>query len=71
MKLSHILASAGLAVAVIAAAPASAQHERVVTHRTTTVTRVHGPLNVLPHHDRKICTTQWRHHQRVRRCHYR
>ena len=36
----------------------------------TTVTRVHGPVKLLPHHNRKICKTRWVHHKRVKKCWY-
>jgi hypothetical protein len=61
MKIIPTLAAAGIALAVIAV-PASAQH--------TTVTKVHGPLKILPHHNHKICKTRWVHHKRVRKCWY-
>lgn len=53
----------GLALAV-SAGPAVAQHT------TTTVTNVHGPLKILPHHKKKICRTRWVHHRHVRKCWY-
>ena len=46
-----------------------AQAETVVT-RHTTVTKVHGPMKLLPHHNRKICKTRWVNHHRVRKCWY-
>ncbi len=68
MKLSHMLA-AGAALAVAATAPVAAQ-TRVTTHTTTTVTKVHGPLHILPHHKNKICKTRWVHHRKVTKCWY-
>lgn len=61
MKLLKMMTPCALALAVIAV-PAGAR---------TTVERVHGPMKVLPHHDKKICTTRWVHHKQVRKCHYR
>jgi hypothetical protein len=43
MKLLQLAAIGGLALATVAS-PAVAQR-----HTTTTVTRVHGPLKILPH----------------------
>jgi hypothetical protein len=63
MKLVHTLALA--AFAATAAVPAMAQH---ATH--TTVERVHGPLKILPHHNRKICKVRWVNHRRVKKCWY-
>jgi hypothetical protein len=64
MKLLTALAIGGIAFAV---APASAQMN---SHTTTTVTRVHGPLKVLPHHKRKICRVTTYHHRRAKKCWY-
>ena len=69
MKLSHMLA-AGAALAVSSAAPVGAE-TRVTHHTTTTVTKVHGPLHILPHHNRKVCRTRWVNHHRVKKCSYR
>ncbi|HEY0316356.1 MAG TPA: hypothetical protein VGC28_08825 [Sphingomonas sp.] len=55
------LTIAGLAVPALA--------DPVVT-RHTTVTRVHGPMKLLPHHKRKLCKTRWVHHKRVKKCWY-
>ena len=63
MKLIQIAAIGGLALAV--ASPAVAQH-----HTTTTVTRVHGPLKILPHHKRKYCRVTTVHHKRTKKCWY-
>ena len=65
MKLFGTFAIAGLALTGVAA-PAAAQH----AHSTTTVTRVHGPLKILPHHKRKICRTTTVHHHRSKKCWY-
>jgi hypothetical protein len=64
MKLMHIAAATGLALATIAS-PAVAQH-----HSTTTVTRVHGPLKILPHHKRKYCRITRSHGHRNKKCWY-
>ena len=61
MKILSLIAAGAVALTG-AAAPVAAQH--------TTVTRVHGPVHLLPHHNRKICTTRYMHHKRVRKCHY-
>ncbi|MBV9839975.1 MAG: hypothetical protein JOY99_00310 [Sphingomonadaceae bacterium] len=66
MKLSHLIATGGIAIAALAM-PASAQRG---AHTETTVTPVHGPLKILPHHNRKICKTRWVHHRRVSKCWY-
>lgn len=58
------------ALALLATTPALAQ-TRVMTHTTTTVTKVHGPMHVLPHHNRKVCKTRWVHHRAVKKCWYR
>ena len=57
MKIFPAIAAASLATVALIA-PASAQHGRT----STTVTRVHGPLKILPHHNKKVCKTrkQWR-----------
>lgn len=65
MRIPLLALAGGLALAALTA-PAAAQHGMV-----TTVTPVHGPLKVLPHHRRKICTTRWHHHRRITSCHYR
>lgn len=68
MKLIGTLAAGGLALAALAS-PAVAQHTRTtVTH--TTVKRVHGPVHILPHHNRKICTYTHLQGKRVKKCHY-
>ena len=54
------------AFAMTAAMPATAQH---VSHGTT-VTKVKGPLKLLPHHKRKYCKTRWVNHRRVKKCWY-
>ncbi len=65
MKLVQMLAVGGLVLA--AASPALAQK---TVQTTTTVTKVHSPLHILPHHNHKICKTR-RHHGRVtRKCYY-
>jgi hypothetical protein len=56
------LAAAQLAV------PAQAADPRMNRH--TTVTQVHGPLKVLPHHKAKYCKKVWKHHKRVKKCWY-
>ena len=58
------------ALALFAVAPAAAQR---VTHTTTTttVTKVRGPMHILPHHNRKICKTRWVHHHAVKKCYFR
>ena len=66
MKLFPALAAGGLALAIVAG-PVAAQR---VTHTTTTVTRVHGPLRVLPHHKRKVCRSRVVNHRRVQKCSY-
>jgi hypothetical protein len=68
MKFLSLLAATGLAATAIAA-PVSAQHVTKTT-TVTTVNKVHGPLKILPHHNRKICRTYIRHGVRDRRCHY-
>ena len=67
MKILSMLI-AGTALAVAATAPAAAQ--RVMTHTTTTVTKVHGPMHILPHHKHKICKTRWVHHKKVQKCYH-
>lgn len=59
MKLAMSLAAAGLALATTA--PASAR---------TTVTRVHGPVRLIPHHKVKVCNITHRHGKRIKKCHY-
>ena len=66
MKLFPAIAAASLAMVTLIA-PASAQHSR--TH--TTVTKVHGPLKILPHHNKKVCKTRWVNHHRTKKCWYR
>ena len=66
MKLFHLIAAGGVALAAVAM-PAVAQPG---SHTETTVTTVHGPLKILPHHNRKICKTRWVHHHRVSKCRY-
>ena len=61
---------AATALMVVATAPVAAQ-TRVTTRTTTTVTKVHGPLHVLPHHNRKVCKTRWVHHRKVQKCFYK
>ena len=63
MKLLATLAAGSLAVIAVAA-PATAQHTRTV------VTKVHGPLKILPHHNRKVCRVTTVHHRKVKKCHY-
>ena len=63
-----ILAATVLALA--GAAPAAAE-TRVTTHSTTSVTKVHGPMHVLPHHNRKVCKARWVHHRKVQKCSYK
>ena len=58
MKLLMSLAAAGLALGAV---PAAAK---------TTVTRVHGPLRLVPHHKVKVCKVTYRHGERRRKCHY-
>ncbi len=65
MKLFPTIVAGGLVVAAMIA-PATAQ----VSHSTTTVTKVHGPLKILPHHNRKICKTRWVNHHRTKKCWY-
>ena len=57
-----------LFAATIAAGFASATQAAPVAR--TTVTKVHGPLKVLPHHGHKYCRTHWAHHHRVKKCWY-
>lgn len=64
------IALGGLALALTAIAPAQAQTRVVHETKTTTVTKVHGPLHILPHHKNKICKTRWVHHHRVQKCYY-
>lgn len=59
MKL--LLSLAAGAMALGATAPAGAR---------TVVTRVHGPLRLLPHHKNKICKITYRHGDRIKKCHY-
>ena len=66
MKLLVTLAASGLALATVAA-PAAAQMN---SHTTTVVTRVHGPVKLLPHHKRKICRYTTYHHHRTKKCWY-
>ncbi|WP_442680813.1 hypothetical protein ACSBM8_06365 [Sphingomonas sp. ASY06-1R] len=66
MKIFPAIAAASLATVALIA-PASAQHG----HTSTTVTRVHGPLKILPHHNKKVCKTRWVNHHRSRKCWYR
>ena len=60
---------AATALALVATAPVAAE-TRVTTH-TTTVTKVHGPMHILPHHNRKVCRTRWVHHRKVQKCFYK
>lgn len=64
MKIFRTLAVGGLALAV-AVVPATAQR-----HSRTTVTRVHGPMHILPHHNTKVCKYRMVHHRRVKKCEY-
>lgn len=58
-----------LGVALTAVAlPSAAQPAAEKT--TTTVTKVKGPLKLLPHHKRKYCRTRWVNHKRVKKCWY-
>ena len=67
-SLKLTVAAAVLAGTLGAIAPAVAQdHRTVVVERHTVVTHREGWRN---HHRRQVCTTHWRHHQRVRRCHW-
>ena len=56
-----VIAAVALAGLVPALTPAAAQH--TVTHRTV----MHGGPSRAGHM-RKVCTTSYRHHQRVRTC---
>ena len=69
MKIHFSPMIAGMALAALAGT-ATAQTSTVV-HSQTTVSRVHGPLKVLPHHKRKVCRLYTYHHNTTRRCHYR
>ncbi|WP_242097027.1 MULTISPECIES: hypothetical protein [unclassified Sphingomonas] len=61
MKIATLII-AGLTAAA-SLAPVAAQAQRTVVHERTVVRhdRVH-------HAARRVCTTQWRHHHRVRTC---
>ena len=75
MKLSHIVAAAGLAVAATGAAQAQppqppmhdhpVMHQRTVVETHTTTTTRHG-MDMRMHHPR--CHTEYHHHHRVRVC---
>jgi hypothetical protein len=65
MKLAITVLGA-LAIAQLAV---PAQADPVVTKHTS-VTRVHGPLKLLPGHKHKYCKTVWHHHKRTRKCWY-
>jgi hypothetical protein len=65
MKLFTALTLGALAFTAMAA-PAAAQR----AHTTTTVTKVGGPLKILPHHKRKICRVTTVHHHRTKKCWY-
>ena len=70
MKLLKMaVAAAVLAGTMGTIAPAAAQDHRttVVTTRHTEVTQRQGWHK---RHRHQVCKTQWRHHQRVRRCHW-
>jgi hypothetical protein len=69
MTIGKMLTAGALALATLA--PAAAQTSTVVVHKTTTVSNVHGPLKVIPHHNRKVCRVYTVHHRTTRRCHYR
>ena len=58
-----------LAALAIAPLAVPAQADPAVT-RHTTVTRVHGPMKVLPHHKHKYCKVVWKHHRRTKKCWY-
>jgi hypothetical protein len=68
MTIRNALAIGSLALATLAG---SATAQTTVVHRQTTVSRVHGPLKVLPHHRHKVCHLYTYHHNTTRRCHYR
>ena len=57
--IATLAATAVAATALFAVAPATAQH-RVVVHERTVVR--HGPVH------RRVCTTRFYHHRRVRTC---
>ncbi len=66
MKIYQMLTLGCLALG----AAAGQADARPAVHSSTTVTKVHGPLKILPHHNRKICRTRRVHHHRTTRCWY-
>ncbi|WP_404333342.1 hypothetical protein AB2M62_09710 [Sphingomonas sp. MMS12-HWE2-04] len=60
-------APAGATIVAASAATGAVAQERhrVVTERRTVTHRRHGARRVAY---RRVCTTKWRHHQRVRSC---
>lgn len=83
MKLSTLIMAGLVAAVAIAPSTASAQmqstqerHDKHVVRTTTTVRTDDGRHDAARdndrrarHHVRRVCTTQWRHHHRVRVCH--
>ena len=69
MKLFALAAAVAVTLSAGAASTASAQtRERVVTHKTTTVTR---HVETRRHHGwrtKRVCKIHWVHHRKVRRC---
>lgn len=70
MKLSTLwLAAAALAGSTVAVATPAQAQERVVVHRTTTVThRTNRGWHARRH---RVCSVRWYHHRKVRRCYWR
>jgi hypothetical protein len=69
MKISRLIAAAGLIVASLSVSGAAdaqrpVERTRVVTTRTVHTRVVHRR----PGLHRPRCTTVWRHHHRIRRC---
>ena len=62
MKLPAILTAGALAIAGMTVGTGA--------DAAVVVTKVHGPLKILPHHNRKICRIHWVHHRRVKKCWY-
>lgn len=67
MKLTSIpIIAAALAGSIAVSAPASAQDRHVEVTRTTVVHR-----GYTAHRRHKVCTVNWVHHRKIRRCVWR
>lgn len=67
MKLFALAAAAAIAVTSLPFAPAAAQPQRVETQTTRTTVKqvVHGNRGW---RTKRVCTTRWQHHRKVRTC---